>query len=36
MAGLHAVLGWVAVAPIAVLALYRILLPVLRTAREGA
>jgi hypothetical protein len=36
MVGLHAVLGWLAVVPIAVLALYRILLPVLRTAREAA
>lgn len=34
MAGLHAVLGWVAVVPIGVLVLYRALLPLLRAARQ--
>jgi uncharacterized protein (DUF2062 family) len=33
MVGLHAVLGWLAVVPIVVLLLYRVLLPVLREAR---
>ena len=36
LVGLHAVLGWVAVMPIVVLVLYRILLPALRTARAAA
>jgi uncharacterized protein (DUF2062 family) len=35
MLGLHGVLGWIAVAPFAVLLLYRMLLPVLRKAQEA-
>jgi uncharacterized protein (DUF2062 family) len=32
--GLHGILGWVAIVPIVVLVLYRVLLPVLRAARD--
>ena len=34
MTGLHGILGWIAVAPLVVLVLYRLLLPVLRAAQS--
>jgi hypothetical protein len=34
MTGLHGILGWVAVLPLVVLGIYRLLLPVLRAARD--
>lgn len=35
LTGLHGILGWLAVAPLVALAIYRILLPVLRSAHPG-